>query len=210
MEKSFVLFESIDGISDELCKYLYSLFISIINVDASYIHYNGENRDDDYEHVERVFAYELYHQWCDCPLIYNNKRLVVNAEIPKYLIHDVRVEDTSLTYPDLVLHEGQNDYKGNLIICEIKRASYARQHPDKLLEDFNKLSKYLSKDFKAKVDTKNWEPFQIGVFIMTDDSKDVSLSVKNIITLLGNNVKVVAKFKAQIKKRIFCIAYNGI
>lgn len=208
MEKTFIPFKTIKGCSKELSKYLYSLFISITNVDESYIHYNGENKTDDFEHVERVFAYELYRQWCDCPLIQNNKQLVINAELPKSLIREVRVKDENLTYPDLVLHKGQNEFEGNLIICEIKRASYAQQHKDKLLEDFNKLNKYLSKDFKANVENKKWEPFKIGVFIMTEDPQEKSLSVNRIVSFLEDklNRNIIAD---ETMKRIFCIVYNG-
>ena len=173
MEKTFVVNQSFDGFNEEISKYIYSLFVSISNVASNYIHYDGNNTKEDYEHVERVFAYELYHQWSESSLIKSNKSLIVNAEIPKILISDARSANIPLMYPDLVLHQGQNDYKGNIIICEIKRASYARQYPEKVLEDFKKLAIYLSEDLKIKANKKDWDPFEVGVFVMTDSPDSV-------------------------------------
>ena len=210
MEKTFAPYKHIEGVSADVQRYLYSLFVSISNVDSSYIHYDGYNLDKDFEHVERVFAYELYRQWCNYPLINNNKYLVVNAEIPKNLIGDWRREVKDLTYPDLVLHHGQNHYKGNLIICEIKRRSYAQQNPDKTLDDFLKLNTYLSKKLKVKPNNENWEPFKIGVFILTEsEESNVPLSVQDIKICLGKKMEEVKEIGDTIMKRIICVVYNG-
>ena len=206
MEKSFVVCEKIEGLRYDIGKYLYSLLASINNVDSSYIHYDGNNKDEEFEHVERVFAYELYRQWCDYPLIKNNKYIVVNAEIPKNLISEARNEKT-LMYPDLVLHHGQNAYKGNLIVCEIKRDGYASQHHDKVRDDFIKLKTFLSDELKVKANNTEWEPFEIAVFVLTV-SKDAidALSVSKILTFLeGQDLEDITKYS----ERIYCVVYNG-
>lgn len=210
MEKSFFENNPIDGFDSETSKYLYSLFASISNVDSSYIYCDSYHSEEDIEHVERAFAYELYHQWCNNSIIKNCKNLIVNAEIPKELICEAKNFKKSLTYPDMVLHHGQNDYKGNLIICEIKRDSYARQNPDKVLEDFDKLNIYLSDKLKVKRNNEDWEPFRIGVFIMTDKENTKSpLSVHKIFQYLGKKVETIMKYHDDIKQRIVCVVYNG-
>lgn len=210
MERLFFENNPIEGFGNEISKYLTSLFVSICNVDSIYIHYDGYNSKEDIEHVERAFAYELYHQWCNNPIIKNSKSLIINAEIPKELICEAKHINKSLTYPDMVLHRGQNNYKGNLIICEIKRDSYARQNPDKILEDFDKLQIYLSDGLKVKRNDEEWEPFKLGVFIMTDSEKtDLPLSVDNIFEHLGERVETIIKYDVNIKRRIVCVVYNG-
>ena len=210
MEKTFVVNQPFDGFNGEISKYIYSLFLSISNVASYYIHYDGSNTKEDYEHVERVFAYELYHQWSDSSLIKNNKSLIVNAEIPKILINDARNANIPLMYPDLVLHQGQNDYKGNIIICEIKRASYARQHPEKVLDDLKKLAIYLSEDLKVKANKKDWDPFKVGVFVMTDSPDSIiPLSTENIKSCIENLLKEVKGIDNEVQKKIICVVYNG-
>ena len=189
---------------------MYSLLASIFEVDSNYIQYDGHNEDQDIEHVERVFAYELYRQWCDHPIIRNDKNLVINVEIPKNLIDESRINDIPLMYPDMVLHYGQDNYKGNQIVCEIKREGYAKQYPDKVLDDFKKIYFYLDKQLKVKANNKNWEPFKIGVFILTKREDAIQpLSVNNIVELLGEKVREVKTFPEIIKKRIVCVVYNG-
>lgn len=210
MEKDFVVCEGIEGLSYDIGKYLYSLLASISNVDSSYIHYDGNNKDEDFDHVERVFAYELYHQWCNYPLIKNNRYIVVNAEIPKNLISDAR-HKMNLMYPDMVLHHGQNAYKGNLIVCEIKRDGYATQHQDKVRDDLIKLRTFLSEDLKVKTKNTEWEPFEIAVFVLTV-SKDTTeaLSVSKILTLLDKQyLEEIKAIEKKYSERIYCVVYNG-
>ena len=206
MEKTFV-YEAIENFCSADSKYLYSLLASISNVDSSYIHYDGYKNEE--EHVERVFAYELYRQWCNHPIINNNKYLVVNAEIPKQLIGDAQ-KTIPLMYPDMVLHYGQNKYKGNLIVCEIKRRGYAYQNTDKVRDDFIKLNYYLSNELKVKANNKNWEPFNIGVFIMTDSEDSIiPLSVSNIKTCLEKHLEEIKIIDSAIMSKIVCVVYNG-
>lgn len=210
MEKTFLLNRPFDSFNEEISKYIYSLFVSISNVASNYIHYDGSNTEEDYEHVERVFAYELYHQWSEYSLIKSNKSLIINAEIPKKLIGDARNAKIPLMYPDLVLHQGQNDYKGNIIICEIKRASYAQQHPDKVLDDFRKLDLYLSEKLKVNANKQDWDPFKVGVFIMTDSPDSITpistTCIRHYIEKFLNEVKKIDK---EVQKRIICVVYNG-
>lgn len=76
--------------------------------------------------AERVFAYELYHQWRMLIDGHKYENLILNGEIRK----DgsvIRHENLKEIYPDFVLHEQQNNLNQQLIICEIK-TSRALQH----------------------------------------------------------------------------------
>jgi hypothetical protein len=128
------------------------------------------------------------------------------------LIDEVRQNEKPLMYPDLVLHYGQNVYKGNLIICEIKRERYVHQDPTKLFDDLIKLRMYLSSELKVK-DRDDWEPFKLGVFVMTI-RKDI-LS-KFSISMLKDYLNGAKSINPQntipnddLNKRIVCIVYNG-
>lgn len=213
MERSFSNGNLVGGFEgDEFVgKYLCSLFESIASVDSSYIHYNGSNIDKDQEHVERVFAYELYHQWSNHSLISRNKNVVINSEIPKHLIGEARNRKINLMYPDMVLHHGQNEYEGNILICEIKREGYAHQHLEKMMDDFEKLKLYLSNESKIKDIDCRWTPFKLGVFILTvSKDSNLELSTSQIYNILDDTNKEILKgYPEEITKRIICVVYNG-
>ena len=213
MERPFSNGNLVEGFEgDELVgKYLCSLFESITSVDSRYIHYNGSDNNEDREHVERVFAYELYHQWSNHSLISQNKDIVINSEIPKHLISGTRNSNISLMYPDMVLHHGQNEYEGNMIICEIKREEYAQNRHNKMMCDFEKMKIYLSNESKIKDIDDRWEPFHLGVFILTVSRySNLELSVSLINKILGDKNKAVLKvYPEDISKRIICVVYDG-
>ena len=86
--------------------------------------------------TERVFAYELYHQWsCRlCP----QKEWILNAELRKHIewfygdentelsseshniLNNEKENSNSRDFPDMVLHKGQGKDE-QMIVCEIKR-----------------------------------------------------------------------------------------
>ena len=79
-------------------------------------------------HVERVFAYELYHRW-SCRLYGNKEGLIVNGEIAKNLkwfFGNGFDDNGKQKYPDLVLHKGPTRDE-QMIVCEIKRKENLRQ-----------------------------------------------------------------------------------
>ena len=211
-ERVFTQDHNVTGFRGIIEIYLYSLFASLKKVTKDYIRYTyytsdtlNEKRKKEESHVERVFAYELYRQWCDNEIIKANTRLVINAEIPKQLV-DCE-DDGHLYYPDLVLHLGQNASKGNLIVCEFKRKDYVDLHPDEMQSDFKKLKHYIDEGTKAK-NIDNWEPFKIGVFVMvvkflTDEEV---FSIKLIEQYFNQEIR---GYCDNIKKRIICVVYNG-
>ena len=71
------------------------------------------------EQLERIFAYELYHQWSILQEDYNRRvpedyKRIINGEIGKQLLGVNK-------YPDMVLHKGHGDIHNQEIVIEIKR-----------------------------------------------------------------------------------------
>ena len=147
--KRNVIIESEISFEDNI--YLFSLVMAICNVDIKYILWNDDDiSPNTKEHVERVFAYELYHQWskiCErCPLL---NGLMINAELPKQIIYK---DNENNYFPDLVFHGGQNDLINNIIVVEIKRS--CSSSIDAYKDDLKKLKKF-SSDFTKKDDQNN-------------------------------------------------------
>lgn len=119
------------------------------------------------EHTERVFAYELYHQW-SCLLKGSDWK--INAELRKniewfYSEEDdntSRNNDSSNDFPDMVLHKSQKD-DAQLIVCEIKREN--RINCD-IVKDLNRIYKFtIEKDKKGKASIDYYKAFKCGVFL---------------------------------------------
>ena len=103
-------------------KYFQWLFEALLKVKKRYLTYDVEfsstSVDIKKEHLERVFAYELYHQWSVILDQQKDNDLILNAEIDKN-INETIIEmnksdndDSSESlrvnvYPDLVLHQSQ-------------------------------------------------------------------------------------------------------
>lgn len=111
--------------------------------------------------TERVFAYELYHQW-SCNLCHS-EGWVLNAEIKKniefFCNHKSNNKDEDRNYPDLILHKGQ-EKDGQLIVCEIKRV-------DRLKTDFVKDIESLSLLLDSTNSNKDatFQSFKYGLFL---------------------------------------------
>ena len=209
-------------------KWFYILFEAIMRVDSSFIEYNvlikNKNNDatkykraklDAEEHIERVFAYELYRQWANILEQYGIKNLALNGEIEKeirnYIYDNVENPNDPKTrdvYPDLVLHHSQGKDNMQLIVCEIKRSKGINS--PKIFEDLHKLSCYLSRKIFWK------KEFKYGVFIIA--GKEASLEkikmrkdtkshfMRNEISF--EDYKKDKNFKQKFKN-IVCISYNG-
>lgn len=128
-------------------KNLCLFFKALRKVEAKYAVYmnNEGSRDVDFaEHCEHVFTYELYRQWANL-LKRKERNLTLNAEPNKFVKRFFspserlkEVKKDKAKYPDLVLHKGQEAECGNIIVCEIKRASQIGN--GRLKGDIRKLS----------------------------------------------------------------------
>ncbi len=182
--------------SDVVIKHLKVFFKSLNKVDKDYYVYDlnenkvkvhGSNAQTEaLKHTERVFAYELYHQWSYL-LKPKKSGWRINAELRKNIEWFYSKDDETLLFgnaststnessnefPDMVLHKSQID-DAQLIVCEIKR-------DDRIMSDIKKdlIRIYL---FTIKKDVKNitaddkYLAFKCGIFLAfnTDFRKIIS------------------------------------
>ncbi len=117
-------------------KFLKDLRSAFDKVDKSYyssMAFTGESENTENEEkkeytqfVERVFAYELYHQYrliikkCDDNR-YTENELKLNAEITKNGFEHTKIGKARI-FPDMVLHKNQtnNDINNQVLFIEIK------------------------------------------------------------------------------------------
>ena len=175
------------------------LIESIRNIDSDYILSYDIKLKKVKAQLERVFAYELYHQW-SCLLQNSDYNLdfKINGEPFKML-------DRSHKYyePDLVLHGGQFCEDNNFIVCEIKRAEGLSI--ENIITDFSKFTFFLnSKSFKY--------PYLRAVFIVVNSNKDKFAQIVSNSKINKWNKKQRAQDKGSIlqkidiiKDRILCI-----
>lgn len=170
---------------------LLSLLQALALVDKKYLSYantnvNADNRGDQIEQLERVFAYELYHQWS----LLKRDSLILNGEIDK-------LWNDKTWYPDLVLHGGQDDPNNNKIVVEIKRECMVKGKPEAILDDLKKLSMFLE-TVKKDDDLKKFRNYEYAVFIL----------LKGELKEITNALKVDKVSKKEYNSNIICMTYN--
>lgn len=182
-------FKGMPGItfdSDDVIKHLKYFFNSLKEVGKDYYVYDlDENivkrldpsaQTKAIEHTERVFAYELYHQWS-----YSLKDTgwIVNAELRKnvewfyskeakddetllYENISTSTNESSYDFPDMVLHKSQKE-DAQLIVCEIKREN--RITCD-IKKDLNRLYQFtIKRDKEDKEEKDYYQAFKCGIFL---------------------------------------------
>lgn len=142
-----------------------------------------------FSHVERVFAYELYHRW-SCRLFGNKEGWVINGEVGKYLkwfYNNGYNDNGKQKYPDLVLHKGQsmrNPSKilDHMFVCEIKRKDKVSSG---IIEDIIKLCRFTCQSLESKSgkDGRFFEPYNCGIYLIINDDKSESQNIQS----KGNN-----------------------
>lgn len=175
------------------------LNLAIRNVSPSYV-FIGNNYSD--LHVERCFAYELYHQWSKLLEMFKvmhprDNNLILSGEIPK------DIGSTREKYPDIILHSGQDNGEKQLLVCEIKRGTASQSD---ILEDLNKLYHYLKlipRVFNNEVKDVTYDH---AVFIMTNCTKKQLIT--KIERICDYNENYTNIFNAEILDKITCIAVN--
>ena len=120
-------------------RYFTDLIYAILLVSEKYViwQYGVDNQMS-----ERVFAYELYHQW---RLLENQNDycdVLLNGEIQKSK-SILRRDGAGNVYPDLILHQEQNSLNRQLIACEIKTEKAIIDLYGNLTQDFSKLNSYV-------------------------------------------------------------------
>ncbi|MBR5730034.1 MAG: hypothetical protein IKX61_07525 [Prevotella sp.] len=168
------------------------LLQAIISVDKEYLSYastnaNADNRVDVINQLERVFAYELYHQWS----LLKHEGLVLNGEIGK-------IWNNEDWYPDMVLHGGQADPDNNKIVVEIKRECMVRNNKKAIIDDLKKLSGFLVPVDKNTQD-KKFRNYNDAVFILLKgELSEISVALKDKELMSG----------LELNDNIMCVTYN--
>ena len=170
----------IQGIESIHDTHLENLFKAILNVRDEYYKYSLEKiagNDEYQEQLERVFAYELYHQWSIIQEGYNKK---VSKDLCRFINGEAGKKlNGCQIYPDMLLHGGQDDTENQEIAIEIKRKVGINK--DNLIEDLKKLTRLLSTDGLAY----GAKAFKKSVFILTggneSDIKDQINNNSNVI-----------------------------
>lgn len=168
-----------------------SLLQALAQVEKKYLFYadtnaNADDRQDQITQLERVFAYELYHQWS----LLKDENLVLNGEIDKLWTDQT-------WYPDLVLHGGQHDPNNNKIVVEIKRECMVKGKPEAILDDLVKLSSFLEavdKDNQAK----KYRNYEFAVFIL----------LKGELNEIVNALKDEKASGKVFNDNVICISFN--
>lgn len=151
--------------------------------------------------VERVFAYELYHQWSN--LLGSNSPLVLNGETRKDFEKVVYLKK-KYYYPDMVLHHKDVlSSDSNMLVCEIKR----KDNLDGMEEDIKKLSMFLSEKLRPKKQNLSWRPYKRGVFLIIDSSNEDVINWENLKDKLRGCD--LSKIDYKTRSQIYCIIYNG-
>ena len=186
------------------------------------IHYN---RTKAIHQTERVFAYELYHQWA-CRLC-SQKDWIINAELFKH-VDWFYSEDNNITsktsnnlnakkkkyskdFPDMVLHKGQNK-DAQMIVCEIKRKS--RLHKD-IKDDIDRLCLF-TKNKDLKVHDDYYQSYKCGIFLCFNvDFDDIADEVEmqfleKEYENLDNILCVSACFKKEENDYVQAICYQSL
>lgn len=169
--------------------------------------------------VERVFAYELYHRW-SCKFFGNKGNWVINGEIGKYLEwfyyngYDAKGKQK---YPDLVLHKGQNNSEGHMLVCEIKRKDDVFQG---IAEDLNKLCRFTCETIETQIDKPGrfFTPYNCGVYLIIHADKEKETKTQSerndeclnkiIVRNLTNSNKIMELKSISISneaKKIICV-----
>lgn len=186
-------------ISQEAGFQLELMLSAIKNVKSGYLwykYYSDKEKKKVKEHLERVFAYEFYHQWRMILDVFGI-HLYINGEISKEIKDKMKNNHVKNLFPDLILHGGQDchDAKKQLIACEIKRKE--KISGKKVKEDIESLINYLSKEYFTKT------PFQCGVFILVGETLENTLETKKIL----NKIREIYNLN-HFSAKILCISYD--
>lgn len=210
-----------------------AFFKAILSVGQEYISYKNPFSDDPHtkgaykNHVERVFAYELYHQWS----MTNTSCLCLNAEVQKYVRKRIsykskdnghKTSTTAMVYPDLVFHGGQQTFANQKIVCEIKREEQFTGNKNAIFADLLKLSCFTDKENSVFL-SSNKNHYDYGAFLIVGEKVSgqltslMKIKSSTTIKLIEKRVKQKISFETykadenyrETFKRIICIAYDG-
>ena len=150
---------------DDDSRYLRDMMAAILEVRPWYfIRCTYDDSHEAIDQLERVFAYELYHQWSKFVEQYQKEgdtNICLNGEAMKPL----RGQNKQ---PDMILHEYNTDRQE--IVVEIKRRKYTKG--ENIADDIKKLAIYTTGEDGTRKILHGIEPYKVGVFILTLKTMD--------------------------------------
>lgn len=169
--------EELSRIDDDETNLLF-LFEAILKVKIDYVIMTGKS----ISRLEKIFAYELYHQWSK--IIERNyeednngnRKYILNAESGKNM-HLFDGRKRQMKYPDMVLHKYMDYPDDQGVVCEIKRKENCGEK--EFEEDIKKLERFVC-------GRKNRYKFRFGVFILFNDTIDSIFENMNKLNWLSN------------------------
>ena len=176
---------------DDNDRNLYNLFSAILDVDSKYV-----DSDIAHKRLERVFAYELYHQWSKKVVRHKkdySEGYILNGETQKLMGYFKVNSQKEKSYPDLILHKSIDHPKCQAIVCEIKRRGNFTKGGFK--DDITKLKAFVC-------ELQNEYTFGFGVFILAGDKMKSILEMMDLLNW-------TARRRKNKTKNIFLVAYDG-
>lgn len=178
-------------------EYLDDVLIALQGVDERYFSWIDEvstKNPDEETMIERVFCYEFYHQFrkiMERKGKYGN--LIFNGEIRK---DGINFLDT--TFPDFVLHAGQNNFNNQECIIEVKTKKNIT-NKDFIKDIFKLAGLIVERDFES------------GIFICTNvDNIDLLRIVLDESKYIKENIKILSKNKDyDVLDKIYLFATNS-
>lgn len=152
-----------------------------LNFDFKETAYNPEcvKNKESQDHVERVFAYELYHQWSS---LLNSDDWILNGESGKYLqwfYKNRRKTYLNQKFPDLVQYYKDNSIEDpHIIVCEIKR-DYDEKIKNGIEDDLIKLVGFTCSPKNDNSEGRFFSPYACGIFLVI--GHDFSVIQKHLI-----------------------------
>ena len=183
----------LSAIDDENSNFM-ALFESVLKVKSLYYSFGGKNKS----RLERIFAYELYHQWSkkieekypEDNL--GNREYLINAETGKNIQYFDKKKSGN-KYPDMVLHKSMDKPTDQGIVCEFKRIDNFRI--DGFKNDLEKLEEFVC-------GAENEYKFRYGFFLL----------INGTITSILKKVEELGYDRRNFKKRrekILLAAYKS-
>ena len=194
--------------SDDVIGHLNVFFESLYNVDDDYYVFDLDEvklkeldpqaETKALKHTERVFAYELYHQWS----IYKTDGWVLNAELFKHLdwFYTKKTNgkddlNSYKSYPDMVLHRGQQA-DDQMIVCEIKRDYRVEKD---IVDDLIRLYKFTRKNNQQNL----FKAYCCGVFLVINAEMDVIVN-----NILNHRLELAELIESNSVDNLICVASN--
>ena len=183
-----VFFKSLEKVDDEY--FIYDLDEKKLKELAPHVQKKA------LKHTERVFAYELYHQWS----LYKTDGWGLNAELFKHLdwFYPKKKDgkddpDSYKSYPDMVLHRGQQA-DDQMIVCEIKRDYRVEKD---IVDDLIRLYKFTRKNDQQNL----FKAYHCGVFLVINAEMDVIVN-----NILSHRIKLAELIDSSSVDNLICVA----